>query len=125
MTQGEHIMMSLVNDHEYVKNWLRMSGMSDSMLHIVLGVAITAVTMLVFHRNTRWYVLLMPLIVINFLNEWLDRIFYGSWRWVDTSRDFRDTLLAGACFLLVATVIKRGWRVPIKIFRYSQNKISS
>ncbi len=77
-------------------------GISDWELHTQLGMIAFLVTAILIRRplSSPW-----PLAVAvlgEAINEYMDRVNYGSWRWPDTSRDILFTLLWPLVIFLLA-----------------------
>jgi hypothetical protein len=68
------------------------TGASDTLLHVHAGMAILLAARILTRRSLASFVPLSVVCAAEFLNELLERIAYGSWRWLDTSSDFANTL---------------------------------
>jgi len=85
--------MSIIAKYEFWKNsFAAWTGVNDWLLHSQIGMAIFLLTAVAFRKPLS---ALLPLIVVALgegLNEYFDKLTYGSWRWPDTSRDLAFTL---------------------------------
>ena len=78
--------------HEFI-DWIGDgTGLADSLLHIHAGMAILLLTRLVSGRSLGSFVPLSVVALAEFVNEVLDRLHFGSWRWPDTLSDVANTL---------------------------------
>jgi hypothetical protein len=68
------------------------TGMADSLLHVHAGMAVLILTRLVTRRSLATPVPLLVVFVAEVANEVLDRLHYGSWRWLDTTSDVINTM---------------------------------
>ena len=68
------------------------TGMADSLLHVHAGMAVLILTRIVTGRALSTPVPILAVAVAEAANELLDRIYWGSWRWPDTSLDIVNTL---------------------------------
>lgn len=68
------------------------TGASDALLHVHAGLAIFLIARLITGRSLATPIPFAVVCVAEFINEVLDRMHYGSWRWWDTSLDVVNTL---------------------------------
>lgn len=68
------------------------TGMADSLLHVHAGMAVLFLTRVVTGRALSSPVPILAVVVAEAANEILDRMYWGSWRWADTSLDIVNTL---------------------------------
>ena len=68
------------------------TGASDSLLHVHAGMAILLAARLMTGRSLATPVPFLFVVAAALLNELLDRINHGSWRWWDTGFDLLNTL---------------------------------
>ncbi|KQM76141.1 hypothetical protein ASE70_10090 [Sphingomonas sp. Leaf22] len=68
------------------------TGMADSLLHVHAGMAVLLITRIVTGYRLSTPVPLAVVALAELGNEVLDRIFWGSWRWEDTSLDILNTM---------------------------------
>lgn len=78
--------------HSFIEWIIDSTGLGDTMLHFNVGLLILFVSRAVARRRLDTMVPLASVIVAELLNEWLDRLFWGSWRWDDTIQDVFSTL---------------------------------
>lgn len=69
------------------------TGLQDAALHMNAGLAILLLTRLATGRRLSTMVPLAAVILAETINEIIDRMAAGSWRWPDTSSDVFYTLL--------------------------------
>lgn len=68
------------------------TGLPDTVLHIHAGLAVLMLARLVTRRSLGSFIPLSVVVVAELLNEVMDRLVYGSWRWPDTLGDIANTL---------------------------------
>jgi hypothetical protein len=68
------------------------TGMADSLLHVHAGMAVLLITRIVTGYRLSTPVPLAVVTLAELANEVLDRIYWGSWRWEDTSLDILNTM---------------------------------
>lgn len=68
------------------------TGMADSLLHVHAGMAVLLITRIVTGYRLSTPVPLAVVALAELVNEVLDRIYWGSWRWEDTSLDILNTM---------------------------------
>ena len=85
--------MALVAKYEAVKiavaTWV---GIDDWLIHAQFGMIIFVLAAILFRRPLGAALPVSLVLAGEVLNEYLDRLNYGSWRWPDTSRDLIFTL---------------------------------
>jgi len=81
-------------DYVAVKNYL--AGMfesgGDALAHVHGGMAVLILARLITRRSLATPVPLLCVVVLQLLNEGIDRYNHGSWRWPDTIGDTANTL---------------------------------
>jgi hypothetical protein len=86
--------MAIVAKYELWKNdFASWTGINDWLLHCQLGMVGFLIVAIVSRKSLGSLVPLIAIIVGEGLNEYFDRLTYGSWRWPDTSRDLTFTLI--------------------------------
>lgn len=68
------------------------TGLANAMLHIHAGLLILLLARVISGRSLGSFVPLSAVILLELLNELIDRINHGSWRWSDTAGDIINTL---------------------------------
>lgn len=68
------------------------TGLPDTMLHIHAGMAVLMVARVLSRRSLGSFVPLSVVALAEGMNELMDRLNYGSWRWADTSSDIVNTM---------------------------------
>ncbi|WP_051768168.1 hypothetical protein [Sphingobium sp. DC-2] len=92
------LIMEYVALYQQLVGWVVGLFGSDKMAHVVVGLALWFGSAWALRKPFHSLPPLAVLVAAEALNEWLDRITYGSWRWTDTSMDIVATL---ACPLLI------------------------
>lgn len=69
------------------------TGLPDTILHIHAGMAVLLLARVVTGKSLGTFVPLGFVIAAALGNEIIDRLYYGSWRWPDTTLDIFNTLL--------------------------------
>jgi len=95
-----------------------LTGLDDHALHFQAGLLIFFVTAAVL-RKPFWSPLPLAMVIaLEALNEGIDRLGHGSWRWPDTRLDLANTLTLPLA-LFAAALLGRGlwlawrrWRRP-------------
>lgn len=93
--------------HDYLQMYqdlmLRLASMAggDRAAHMSAGMIIWLVSARLMRWPLRDIRPLLVVIAIELLNEIVDRIYAGSWRWNDTSRDIVSTIIWPAILYLV------------------------
>lgn len=65
---------------------------SDSLAHVHGGMAVLLLARLITRRSLATPIPLACVVVMQMLNECIDRYTHGSWRWPDTIGDTINTL---------------------------------
>lgn len=68
------------------------TGLANTILHIHAGLAILMLARIVTRRSLGSFIPLSAVIFLELLNEVVDRVNHGSWRWPDTISDLASTL---------------------------------
>lgn len=68
------------------------TGLANTILHIHGGLLILLLTRLVTGRQLGSFIPFAAVLTLELLNEVMDRINHGSWRWEDTIGDLASTL---------------------------------
>lgn len=68
------------------------TGLGNTILHIHGGMLVFLVARLVSGRSIGTFVPFAAVLVLELINEGIDRINHGSWRWDDTMTDLASTL---------------------------------
>lgn len=68
------------------------TGASDALLHVHAGLAIFLIARLITGRSLATPIPFAVVCIAELINEVLDRMHHGSWRWWDTSFDVVNTL---------------------------------
>jgi len=68
------------------------TGLSDTILHIHAGMLLLLLTRILARRSLGSLIPLSVVCIAELGNELMDRLFFGSWRWPDTTSDVINTL---------------------------------
>jgi hypothetical protein len=68
------------------------TGLANTILHIHAGLAILMIARIAMRRSLGSFVPFAVVLMLELLNEGIDRINHGSWRWPDTTSDLANTL---------------------------------
>lgn len=68
------------------------TGLSDTVLHIHAGLLVLMGARVISGRSLGSLIPLSVVVVAELANEIMDRLFFGSWRWADTTSDVLNTL---------------------------------
>jgi hypothetical protein len=68
------------------------TGLANTILHIHGGLAILMIARLALRRSLGSFLPFWVVVAMELLNELVDRINHGSWRWPDTTSDLVNTL---------------------------------
>lgn len=74
--------------------------MPDMFLHVHAGMVIFVLARLISGRSFGSPLPLLAVFICEMANEIMDRLNYGSWRWVDTGPDIVNTLFWPAVIFL-------------------------
>ncbi|HWK35773.1 hypothetical protein [Sphingomonas sp.] len=97
--------MSFVITYEQVLGWIvAHAGGSDKFAHTYIGLSIWLATVILLRRPIGSFRTLIPLIVLEGINESIDRIANGSWMWSETRADIAATLFWPVVITILARV---------------------
>lgn len=68
------------------------TGLPDTILHIHAGMTVLMLARLATKRSLGSLVPLSFVVLAEGFNEVMDRLYFGSWRWPDTTSDVINTL---------------------------------
>lgn len=68
-------------------------GIDDWLLHAQSGMAAFLLAAIVSRRSLGAWLPVTTVFLAEAVNEWFDRLSFGSWQWQDTSRDVAFTLI--------------------------------
>jgi hypothetical protein len=77
------------------------TGLPDQMLHVHAGMAVFVIAALATRETFASPLPLSMVFVVEAINELLDRLHSGSWRWADTVPDVIDTVFWPVTMFLV------------------------
>jgi hypothetical protein len=104
-------LVKIVEHYETLKQATAASiGVNDWLLHVNGGLLIMVLVAIIFRRSLTSPWPMVAVITAEAINEYFDKLAFGSWRWDDTSWDIFFTLLWPALLLvfLKTGLIKRG-----------------
>lgn len=96
--------------HQSIVRIMALTGGDDAVLHIHCGLAIYFGAQIVLRDRRASFAALMLVILLEGANEIMDRLYAGSWRWPDTSRDIVNTLFWPVTIFLVQRYRRHHWR---------------
>jgi hypothetical protein len=92
-SSAPHFLVSLVTWYEAHKTvFSKWIGIDDWLLHAQSGMLIFLAMAILTRRPLSAWLPIVSVVIAELINEWFDRLNYGSWRWEDTSRDLIFTL---------------------------------
>ena len=91
------------------------TGLPDHSMHVHCGLAIYVLAQLALRTRRGSLKALMIVTLLEVTNEVMDRLYWGSWRWTDTSLDFAATLFWPTVFAATSLYRRRRWRVGTKL----------
>lgn len=91
------------------ENLLRWAGMTHPMAHVHAGLAIYLSVQFLLRTRRASGIALQAVIGAELVNEIVERAYYGSWRWEDTSADIALTLFWPTALYLLATWRRQRW----------------
>lgn len=95
--------------HRAIDAVLGFTGMSDKLAHVHTGLAIYVCAQLAFRDRRGSAHALKAVVILEFANECMDRLFWGAWRWDDTISDVVATLFWPATLALASRYRRRLW----------------
>lgn len=99
--------MQIVAAYAQVKNQVgTWTNLSDPILHTHLGMLVFVAAAVLLRKPFRSPIPLLAVTLIEALNECLDRINHGSWRWPNTLSDVAFTLFWPVLIYLLARARK-------------------
>ena len=90
------------------------TGLANAMLHMHSGLLILLVARVISGRSIGSFVPLSAVILLELLNELIDRINHGSWRWSDTGGDILNTLFWPTVLTLAVWLHPLAKRQPVQ-----------
>lgn len=110
-------MDAVADYHSLIDAILAATGMSDKTAHVHAGLAIFLLAQVVLRTRRGSIDALLAVVLAEALNETMDRLFFGSWRWSDTLGDIVSTL-AWPTLLVVASRYRRArWQAGRRVAR--------
>ena len=101
--------MDLISSYrEWTEAIKAMTGFSPQMLHVHAGMAIYLMGQLLLGSRRASWVAFSVVLEIELMNEVMNYLYYGSWRWHDTLSDIVLTLFWPATSVVVGKY--RRWR---------------
>ncbi|WP_448658029.1 hypothetical protein ACPVPU_11260 [Sphingomonas sp. CJ99] len=68
------------------------TGLANTLLHLHGGLLILIAARMATRKPLGTFIPFLVVLVLELLNEGIDRINHGSWRWPDTTSDIVNTL---------------------------------
>ena len=96
--------------HDLIETALRLSGASDTMLHVHSGLLIYVVAQYLLRTRRASVHALMAVAGLELANELMDALHFGALRPADTLKDIATTLAWPLVLYLLAGHRRRRWR---------------
>ena len=97
--------MDLLYRYPHLIDWITLkTGLPDSTLHIHAGLLILVLVRLLTGWSLRSFLPFAGVVVAEGVNETIDRLIFGSWRWPDTRADLFYTLAWPLVLSVVALI---------------------
>ncbi len=96
--------------HDLIEAIRSATGVSSPMLHVHFGMASFLLAQLLLGSRRGSLAALLIVLEIELMNEVMNRLFHGSWRWSDTIQDIVLTLLWPTAFVVVSKIRRWRWR---------------
>ncbi len=78
--------------HQIVEAFVQLTGSSRSLLHLHIGMVIYLGCQLLLGARRGTLVAVIFTLLLALAHEGMNRMFHGSWRWVDTGQDVAVSL---------------------------------
>jgi hypothetical protein len=95
--------------HWFADQLVTIAGGSDKMVHVHAGLALYYAMQILFRRRRASWASLQAVVAFEVANEVMDRLFWGDWRWADTSMDVAATMFWPTIIFSVGTYRRRRW----------------
>jgi hypothetical protein len=95
--------------HGLTEQIVRITGGSDKLVHVHAGLFVYLGMQVLLRDRRSSLTALRTVFALELLNEAMDRLFWGSWRWADTAGDFAATLLWPTAFYAVGRYRRARW----------------
>lgn len=112
-----HGLMDLPNLYVWFIKWVGDgTGLPDTILHIHAGMIILILARAISARSLGSLFPISCVVAAELLNEIMDRLHYGSWRWPDTIGDVVNTLFwpAVICIAVRLRPLLERKRAPVQ-----------
>lgn len=97
--------------HSLVNGLVDALGASHAIMHVHVGLGIYLAVQLIVRTRRGSMVALNTVFAAEMLNELMDRLATGSWRWPDTLADVALTMMWPVAITLVSQHRRRQWEV--------------
>jgi hypothetical protein len=95
--------------HSMIEWILTTTGMSDTMVHVHVGMAIYLLSQLVLRTRRASLTALTVVFALEAANETMDRLYLGSWNWPDTLSDFAATMFWPLMIVIIGRFRRQRW----------------
>lgn len=89
----------------------RLCGTTHAMMHVHIGLAIYLGVQFLLRDRRASYFALMTVLFLELLNEAIERLHYGSWRWEDTLSDIALSTFWPAAITALGRYRRHRWHV--------------
>lgn len=102
--------MDLVSSYaQFTQDIVEVTGMSRPMLHVHAGMGIYLLTQFMMRERRSSLLAVVAVAQIEAFNEIMNYLYWGSWRWADTSADIALTLFWPITSYAVGTYRRMRW----------------
>lgn len=100
--------------HDYIaamESLTRLSGVTHATMHVHIGLAIYLAVQFLLRDRRASYIALLAVLLLELLNEGIERLYYGTWRWEDTLADIALSVFWPAAITALGRYRRHRWRV--------------
>ena len=116
--------MDLISNYHDLTEWVKaFTGMPAELLHVHAGMALYTVSQFFLGSRRASWVALSIVFKVELMNEVMNYLFYGSWRWNDTVADIGITLLWPSICLAVGKYRRWHWKRRKELWRQRQERL--
>jgi hypothetical protein len=92
-----------------IESILTTTGMTDTMVHVHVGMAIYLLSQLALRTRRASLNALTVVFALEAANETMDRLYSGSWNWPDTLSDFAATMFWPLMIVIIGRYRRQRW----------------
>lgn len=100
--------------HDYIaamESLTRLCGATHATMHVHIGLAIYLAVQFLLRDRRASYIALLAVLLLELLNEGIERLYYGTWRWDDTLADIVLSVFWPAAITALGRYRRHRWRV--------------